>query len=135
MRVVSNQSKAEMERREAQKKLSHALRQLTANLLRITNGAGHPQDLAKQLAECTAAIDAYDDVHELPSEYIIQSMLDHKAARHDGIAETERERALSQIRKGALQMVAAMLLDQGAQQRRGEKDIYAGIRLMNEVRS
>jgi hypothetical protein len=132
---------SELERRQRRNKLTYTLRALTANLLRIANGAGRPGDLATQLAACTAAIDAYDDIQgTLPSEDHFQSILDYEAAwrdYHPGTkdAETERERAMSQIRKGALQMVASMLLDQGAQQRRGEKDIYDGIRLMNEVRS
>ena len=77
MRLVSSQSEAEMQRRETRENLAHPLRVLTANLLRIANGAGQPWLLMKQLEACTAAISAYVEAHgALPSETDFHAILD-----------------------------------------------------------
>ena len=47
MRLVSDQSEADMRRRETREALVWPLRDLTANLLRITKGAGKPWELMK----------------------------------------------------------------------------------------
>jgi hypothetical protein len=52
MRVISSQSEAEICRRETGERLTYPLRQLTANLLRITRGAGKSYLLGNQLADC-----------------------------------------------------------------------------------
>jgi hypothetical protein len=49
VRVVSNQSDEETRRRETRDGLTWPLRELTAKLMRIANGAGKPVELMRQL--------------------------------------------------------------------------------------
>jgi hypothetical protein len=46
---------------------------------------------------------------------------------------SEREAAMRMIRRGALQMVASMLLQQIPQKSKCEWDIYTGVRLIHEA--
>jgi hypothetical protein len=155
MRVVSEQSAADIKRRKAREALTWPLRELTANLLRIANGAGRPLNLAKQLAACSTAIQAYAETHNaLPSEQEIHGILDcdrsweqyrriqkHRAEMKDILGEdydegtSERDRAERLIRKGALQVAASKLLSQIPQAASGEHGIYEGIRLMEVARA
>jgi hypothetical protein len=155
MRVVSEQSAADIRRRKTREALTWPLRELTANLLRIANGAGRPLNLAKQLAACSAAFQAYVEAHNaLPSEQEIHDILDcdlsweqyrriqkRRAEMKEILGEdydegtSERDRAERLIRKGALQVAASKLLSQIPQAASGEHDIYEGIRLMEVARA
>jgi hypothetical protein len=69
MRVIGCQSEAEICRRETRERLTYPLRQLTANLLRITRGAGKSYLLGNRLADCIQAFKDCIDAHgALPSE-------------------------------------------------------------------
>jgi hypothetical protein len=134
MRVISSQSEAEICRRETRERLTYPLRQLTANLLRITRGAGKSYLLGNQLADCIQAFKDYIDAHgALPSEAEVHEILDYEAAwkdyrpwikenpaRPSETSETEIELAIRQISQGVLQRVASMLLDQNTQVSVGE---------------
>jgi hypothetical protein len=81
MRVISSQSEAEIRRRETRERLTYPLRELTANLLRITRGAGKSYLLGNQLADCIQAFKDYIDAHgALPSEAEINEILDYEGA-------------------------------------------------------
>jgi hypothetical protein len=108
------------------------------------------------MSDCLTALKEYADAHgALPSEQEIHDILDCDLAwkqfrpwikeRREEVAEAfgrvdddslwEREQAMKLIRKGALQVTASMLLDQGPQVSMGESDISAGIRLLQEARA
>jgi hypothetical protein len=110
--------------------------------------------LFEQLTACSAALQAYAEAHgALPSEREMQGILDYDLAwerrrpgpeqRRGEIEEmfgpgsadepSEREAAMRMIRRGALQMVASMLLQQIPQKSKGEWDIYTGVRLIHEA--
>jgi hypothetical protein len=55
IRIVSEQSEAEIERKPAEGELDWRLRELAANVLRIVRGAGKPYELLRQMQ---AVIDA-----------------------------------------------------------------------------
>jgi hypothetical protein len=153
MRLVSDQSAADLRRRETREALVWPLRELTANLLRIAKRGGRPVSLVKQMSDCLGALKEYADAHgALPSEQEIHDILDCDLAwehhrpwikeRRKEMVEafgrveddsTERERAMKLVRKGALQAVASMLLGQIPQVSRGESDIYEGMRLIKEA--
>jgi hypothetical protein len=137
MRIVSSKSDEEWRRKETSDNLIGPLRDLTANLLRITRGAGNPNLLVRQMDECLNALAAYAKEHgSLPPPPAIQEILDpdatYRAERGLTREETEREMALRQIRRGALQAVAAMLLGHHMQYSGGERSIYDGIHAMDE---
>jgi hypothetical protein len=155
MRVVSSQSEADIRRKETRDDLRWALRELTANLLRIANRAGRPVVLMQQTAGCVAAFQAYVDAHgALPPSHEVHDMLycglafreyrpwiEERRAEMEEVlgplddSELKRDEAMKLIRRGALQVVASMLLNQLPQQSRGESDIYAGIRELEEARA
>jgi len=129
MRLVIDQSGEDIRRLNTRRALVWPLRKLTANLLRIANGAGSPLELMKQLRDCHEALRQYAEAHTnaLPSDYEIQEILDCDRAWREirpGPLETqpevpkpkdhdfwiEREMALRLIRKGVLQIVASRLL-------------------------
>jgi hypothetical protein len=123
--------------------------------LRIAKRGGRPRDLFEQLRACSAAFQEYIDAHgALPSDQQVHDILDcHLAweqhrpwikerraeAREifgvpdEDDSESKRKEADRLIRRGALQVVASMLLDQLSQACMGESDVHAGIRLMNEA--
>jgi hypothetical protein len=151
MRIVSNQSEEDMRRRETHEALVWPLRELTANLLRITNGAGKPLEFMRQLRACHEALRLYAEAHTnaLPGDYEIQQILDCDRAWHQMAAEErraemaalntrddgeiEREMALGLVRKGVLQIVASRLLQQIPQEARGEHDWHSGIHMLEEA--
>jgi hypothetical protein len=156
MCLVSEQSTGDLRRHETREALLWPLRELAANLLRIAKRGGRPVYLVKQMSDCLVVLKEYADAHgALPSEQEIHDILDCDLAweqyrpwikeRREEIAEpfgridddnrSEREHAMRLIRKGALQVTASMLLDQGPQVSMGETDISAGMRLLQEARA
>lgn len=154
IRVVSSQSEQEVKRREALAALKWPLREVAANLMRIAKGGGRPEALLQQFEDCSKALRGYAEEHGLlPDARQVQQILDCDIAldefrpwvrqqqsdvaglhRDADTGEDDRGEAMGLIRRGALQCVASMLLDQLSQQRMGEKDIGAGIRLLGEAR-
>jgi hypothetical protein len=104
IRIVGGQSAAEIKRREAERRLKSALRELTANLLRIVRGSGSPDRLYNELEQCAAAFRDYP-LEALPTltEDLIRNFLDPDTAlrehrpwiKHRKISEEEllREQA------------------------------------------
>lgn len=155
IRVVSEQSDADIQRSRTREALAWPLRRLTANIMRIAKQGGRPVELLLQMEACCKALREYADAHGcLPDAQLIQDILDcdlawreHRPWIEERKAEVanlddngdsgfyEREEAMRMIRRGALQAVASMLVDQLPQQRMGENDIHSGIRLMETAQA
>jgi hypothetical protein len=150
VRVVSNQSEADIRRNQTREDLAWPLRQLTANLLRIVRGAGKPHYLAHQLEACLKVLSAYVEAHgTLPPAHELSEILDPDKAFYDARpwikenrqnmeqapGEIEREDAMRAIRRGALQVAASMLLNQTPQQAMGDHEVSNGIRLQEDARA
>jgi hypothetical protein len=146
MRLVSSKSDEEFRRKQARDNLDWPLRDLTANLMRIARGAGRPNLLSRQLDACLDALRTYLKEHgSLPPAHTIQDILDPDAAyrghrpwiaeERGSEIESDHELALREIRRGALQSVASMLLGQQPQFSSGENAIHEGIRRWDEVRA
>ena len=56
MKLVSDQSEAEIKRNNAEKKLRHALRQIVASLDAGHEGAGKPLELGNDVIRCAGCI-------------------------------------------------------------------------------
>ncbi|MGE7152336.1 hypothetical protein ACQKJ1_01165 [Methylorubrum rhodesianum] len=143
MRLVSEQSEAEFALRQASSELTTQLRALTANLMRISRGAGAPHQLAEQMTACLDALAAYRAAagHGV-SSYDLQAMLNAKSVRDEfrpveGGAEEDwarweadgsfdHEHAVEMIRRAALQLTASMLVNQPMHVARAEHEIYEG---------
>lgn len=151
MRLVSEQSEAEVGRHRALDQLTPALRHLTANLMRISRGAGHPHRLAEEMAACLGAMLAYEDaVGHGPATEEIQGILDPDEAQKEfrpwaGGTDADRARweadgslgiedAIRDIRRASLQMTASMLVDQLTHMNKGRWDISEGVQRLEKAR-
>jgi hypothetical protein len=153
VRLVSSRPEEEIRRLMARDGIALPLRQLAANLMRVANGAGKPHEIIRQLSDCLLALREYCTAHQAaPSPEEISAILSYESVwrehrpwieerRQDARAldpgdtsEDEREAAMQEIRRGALQMVAAMLLNQTPQRSSGEHRVAMAIRNIEEVR-
>lgn len=139
LRAIAETSAAEIETREASDTLRWALRDLTANLLRIVRGAGRPYSIGQQVPALIAALTGYRDaVGHWPRSEVVTEMLSIDRSRewrqraHDSVLD--RFYAEEQIIRGALQQAASRLVDQRLQERAGESEIYDGIRNLEAAR-
>ena len=144
MRLVSEQSEAEVARHRALEHLTPALRHLTANLMRITRGAGHPYRLVEEMVACLQAVQEYRDVVVYgPSTEEIQAALCPDEPEDDFTEEEmnrcydsgawDRQQALLQIRRASLAMTAAMLVNQRLQISKAETDMRSATDRLEEA--
>jgi hypothetical protein len=64
LRVVSEQSEANIRKQRVHDQLTRDLRRFAANFLRMTSGSGKPLDLLPQMERLAATIRAYADAHD-----------------------------------------------------------------------
>lgn len=151
MRLVSEQSDAEIAKRHALRQVATHLRALAANLIRTSRGAGSPHYLDEQMVACLNAMAAYRSAagHGV-STFEFQAMLDPREVREsyrptfDGTPEDwarweadgsfDRAQAVEDIRRAALQMTASMLVDQAMHVSRAENDLYDSTRRLEAAR-
>jgi uncharacterized coiled-coil protein SlyX len=151
MKLVSEQSDAEIARRRALDQLGMHLRALTANLMRVSRGAGAPHYIADQMVACLEAMEAYRSAatHGV-SAFDFQGMLDplkvnerynphvggteEDWARWSADGTFDMESAVDDIRRASLQLTASMLVDQVMHVRRAETDLYEGVRRLEAAR-
>jgi len=122
-----------------------ALRELSANILRIVRGAGKPEALARDLLEAVKAMSEYREVMgQGVAPWDITAMLDPddsdlelRPGRHPELSPEDRkaryedgsawlEEAMLTMRRGSLQIAASMLLGQNTQVRAGERELSRG---------
>lgn len=137
--VVAENSDRDIKRSLAREKASHALIELTANLLRVVRGAGRPYTVGQ---DCAAVIDAFEEYRAVtglwPNSFEIS-----QAIGFDDLPSLETtssewynvQSARNFIVQGALQIVASHLLDQRTQKRAGETELTRGIRAYEEAQS
>jgi hypothetical protein len=70
MKVVSENSENDLSRKRWEGEVAWALRTLTANLIRITRGAGKPYEIVRQVGELIEALRGYYEAvgHWPPSD-------------------------------------------------------------------
>jgi hypothetical protein len=131
MRLVSENSDAELARRRALERVEAALHELGANMLRVVRGAGKPYELGAQAAEFSLAMQAHFDIAEMyPSSGELAEMLsieeDHAGHRMN---DHDRQMYLDEatIIRGALQIAASRLLGQRTQEAAGNSDLWKGV--------
>ncbi len=143
------QSPKEVRQELARDQLDYALRELTANLLRIVRGAGMPHRIGVDLGALRQAVHEYKRAHgDWPSPKVLVEILRFES----GIAELQGRRSQAEIDameerglfdrmdaeyeicRGALQIVASDLLGQRIQKIAGQKELYEGIRNLQAAR-
>ncbi|MFT8246599.1 hypothetical protein [Roseomonas sp. BN140053] len=147
MKVVAENSEAELEARRkqeatdrAREQVVRALRELAANLLRVIRGAGKPWTLGQDAAEVVIAIEAYQEIAgpTLFADDIAAALRIQEHYRHlPSLSSREAERldAEEQVVRGALQVVASKLLGQRTQEAAGDDEMHRGIREFGEIRA
>lgn len=137
VKVVSSQSDEDVARGEALRDLRWALRELTANLMRISAQAGKPEMVGEQCVAVVKPMRKLLDLGSAPYDWAMQEMLNFRpdlGGMNLDRENTEWERGLALIVKGAVRMAAAELVDQGPQEAAGESMIFDGLAPIEAIR-
>lgn len=137
--LVSSNSDKDITKRRALEQIRSLLVELTANLLRITRGAGKAYDIAHQALELVKAFTAYQEAAgHLPSDYDLSRMLEWHD--RDLIFRTDipyEDKALDyardRIADGVLQLVASRLIGQKLQEAAGRREMQEGLRDLRQA--
>src|ERR1700730_5484632 len=83
LKVVSEQSEANIGKQRVHHQLTRDLRRFAANFLRMTSGSGKPLDLLPQMERLVTSSRIYADAHDgaLPALKVIHQILDSHAAK------------------------------------------------------
>ena len=127
-RLVVENDPAELRRAQALQEISFPLRDLAANVMRVSRGAGKSYALGIQCAEVIASFERYRELtNQWASSWEIDAIL---RVRNVGLFESgysEHDDAVDDIIGGSLQISASRLLDQKTQERAGEREMYSGL--------
>jgi hypothetical protein len=140
MKVVSENSEAELAQREAMGQVRWALRDLAANLMRIIRGAGKPWEIGQQAQALINSIIAYREAagYSPSSDENYKSPIARRwpgrVDRFDKHGSRNRMWAEDIVIRGCLQIAASRLLYQNTQRRAGEHEMYDGLRDLEEAR-
>jgi hypothetical protein len=119
------------EQRRCRANVENVLCRLTANLLRVTRGAGRAHEIAQQAIDFLKACkESHAQVGYYPAAEFPQML--------DTAPELDRpdlNHAVHRIVSGALQIIASRLLDQKTQERAREDELYNGIRALERARA
>lgn len=132
MRLVVNNSDAEVTRRREMEIVAWSLRQLTANLVRVVRGRGSAYKIGSHAVALIEALESYRKASgAYPSDYDLALALVYEP-RWANWSKDPAEHALSDAKRtvisGALQMVASEMLGQRSQASTGESEMIRGIR-------
>jgi hypothetical protein len=139
MKVVDENSEADIARQQAKWRVDTARRNLAGNLIRVVRGAGRAWDLPQQTQELLQAFIEYQEAAgHLPSSQEMEKALSIDIDR-DQLDSTDGEyrakvAAREMIIGGALRMAAARILDQRLQVVAGEKEFDDGLRYLEQAR-
>lgn len=129
MRIVADNSEADLARLRAEEEFEAALSGLTANLLRIVRGAGKGYEVASDAVRLVAAMEGFRTAFgHWPEDDRFSSVLavrDTDRFYEDGQG---RHDAIETIVSGSLRLAAARLLGQKLQISAGEREVEEGLR-------
>lgn len=142
VKLVAEQSEADRERNRVEaaremalERIEWTIRDLAANIMRVTRGAGQPEALPRQAAEFVRAVtDHKDAAGTFPLADAYVKALDIREDDPRFRADPHYYGQQSIIR-GSLQMVASDLLGQRTQEAAGETEMYRGIIMIEEARA
>lgn len=137
MRVVSNNSEKDIAREHAKRRVQRASRELAANVLRVTRGAGKPYEIGPQAVALIEAMQAFYDivgwypVDEIDAALELSRSDDWlSSAPEEEVARYYAERS---VVAGALQVAASQLLGQRTQESAGHGQMYRGINEISDL--
>ena len=132
--LASDKSDADYARERAEEEVLWALRELTANLMRVTRGAGKPWQIVHEAARFIEAVAAYRDVCPSGFPDFTSLQVDTKPLSRLKGADLYRAMGEEQVVRGALQITASRILDQATQRAAGHHEMYDGLRAIEEAR-
>ena len=114
-----------------------ALKELTANLMRIARGAGRPDLIMTQTQALSGLFAAYREIagQDLPTEDLAAALRLAEIPEDDEAVWSDWDRAVRAMVQGALQVAAAELLAQHAQATAGRKELFTGYRNIEKLHS
>lgn len=139
MKLVSERSEEVIAQEAAMTSVASAVRELTANLILVSRGAGSAQDVGGQ---AMALIESFQEYHDafgrLPRQELTE-FLDHDRlwsdvdwSRFDD-DYADRHFATIKMVRGALQMTASSLQGQRNDYLAGERELYDGSRARQDT--
>lgn len=138
MRVVAENSEADIARDRAVRDLGWPLRELLANMLRVARGAGRPHEIGSQAAEVIQAYQAYRQVVGFyPDSSEVGTILRDAVEGpkigldDDNWAEVHAEEMML---RGAMQVLASRAVMQRTQETVGDREMNDGMRAVTEAR-
>ena len=136
MKLVSSQTEKQRQAAEAERKFERRLKELAANIMRVTRGAGRPEDVVSQILSCMETLQAHHDAGGSVAEINAGAMLrpPERSTTRDDYASQEWEHGVQQVVDGALQVAASDLLDQATQRSAGERQLHDGVRAIERSR-
>jgi hypothetical protein len=138
MRIVSETSETEIARERALREIDRTLREFTANVMRVTRGAGKPDAIIGEAISLFEALIGYHNATgDFPSYHRMAAMLymesDEERINQMRGAYRPEYYAEQKIICGSLQVAASRLLGQRTLQRSGEREMYLGIRELDDI--
>lgn len=129
-----------IDQRRAKVQLSGVLCDLAANMIRVTRGAGKPQEIMSQAAALVRAFVAYHEAfghHPMADDLanMLSVEADPETLGRMRAENADRADAEQRIIYGALQIVASRLLDQRTKETNGRREFYDGVRMLEQVRA
>jgi hypothetical protein len=118
-----------------------AIRELTANLLRVMRGTGRPEDVVRQAQLFIDSCAAHRDIagRDPDATVVAEALRLEPTPERDGDGEfgslSEWDRAVREMVHGGLQVAAAELLDQHAQAAAGRRELFSGYRDIERIHS
>jgi hypothetical protein len=140
MHIASENSEADLARQRASDQVRWRVRELTANLLRITRGAGKPYDVLGQMSDLAEAMQGYQATTGLsscPDEFVraLNVSNDLETTLQWSAEDRYRDDAEGLIIRGVLQVVASRLVGQKTQEAAGRSEMAFGLRELDELRA
>ena len=133
MRLISENSDADLARNQALLELRWPLRDLAANIMRVARGAGRGYEIGQQCVAVLRGIEAFREaVGHYPSDAEISEAI--------SLREGDRDRwddmryGLHEIMEGGLQFAASILLAQSTQEAAGRHQMIDGVRTLDKAR-
>ena len=139
MKLVADNTDADIARNRAEEQARWALVDLAANILRVVRGAGKPYDLPNQAA---AFVKSYVDYREKAEGRVTMDLgmaisLPEVVGAYSKYGRDEGDKIYAErsIVRGALQIAASQLLEQRTQEASGEREMYQGINSVEDYRA
>jgi hypothetical protein len=138
MKLVSENSAADLAKRRTLKQVHRTLQEMAANLMRISRGGGKPHDLVRHVEMFAGALVAYYEAtgEAVPAEEFSAALsvsTDPEFVAQFPGPEGERLDAIDTIIHGALQVAASRLLQQRTHETLGRGEMLEGFRALRRM--